>query len=309
MPFEATDDQIAAVRAFNRFYTRKLGVLDQHLGKTPFSLSEARVLYELAHRDDLAAKEIGNELGLDPGYLSRIVQNFDEKGLITRKPLPADRRQYQLSLTAKGCQTFAKLNASSQNEVAAMLAQLSPDDAAQLTRAMATIETVLEPQQSRPAAFMLRSHRVGDMGWVTSRQGIAYAADYGWDISYEALVAEICAQFIRNYDAAREHCWIAEVGGEPVGSVFLVKATDEIAKLRLLQVEKKARGLGVGRALVEQCMQGARERGYKRMTLWTQSILVAARGIYKSAGFELVATKPHHSFGHDLVGETWERDL
>ncbi|MGL9619691.1 helix-turn-helix domain-containing GNAT family N-acetyltransferase [Bradyrhizobium sp. U531] len=309
MPFEATDDQIAAVRAFNRFYTRKLGVLDQHLGKTPFSLSEARVLYELAHRDDLAAKEIGNELGLDPGYLSRIVQNFDEKGLITRKPLPADRRQYQLSLTAKGRQTFAKLNASSQNEVAAMLAQLSPDDAAQLTRAMATIETVLEPQQSRPAAFMLRSHRVGDMGWVTSRQGIAYAADYNWDASYEALVAEICAQFIRNYDAAREHCWIAEIGGEPVGSVFLVKATDEIAKLRLLQVEKKARGLGVGRALVEQCMQGARERGYKRMTLWTQSILVAARGIYKSAGFELVKEEKHHSFGADLVGETWERDL
>ena len=308
MSFEATD-HIAAVRAFNRFYTRKLGVLDQHLGKTPFSLSEARVLYELAHRDDLAAKEIGNELGLDPGYLSRIVQSFEEKGLITRKPLPADRRQYQLSLTAKGRQTFAKLNQSSQNEVAAMLAQLSADDATRLTQAMATIETVLEPSRSQPAAFMLRSHRIGDMGWVVSRQGAAYAADYNWDISYEALVAEICAQFIRNYDAAREHCWIAEMGGEPVGSIFLVKATDEIAKLRLLQVEKKARGLGVGRALVEQCIQGARERGYSKMTLWTQSILVAARGIYKSAGFKLVATEAHHSFGLDLVGETWERDL
>jgi DNA-binding MarR family transcriptional regulator/GNAT superfamily N-acetyltransferase len=308
MSFEAAD-HIAAVRAFNRFYTRKLGVLDQHLGKTPFSLSEARVLYELAHRDDLAAKEIGNELGLDPGYLSRIVQSFDEKGLITRKPLPADRRQYQLSLTAKGRQTFAKLNQSSQNEVAAMLAQLSADDAARLTQAMATIETVLEPSRSQPAAFMLRSHRIGDMGWVISRQGAAYAADYNWDISYEALVAEICAQFIRNYDAAREHCWIAEMGGEPVGSIFLVKATDEIAKLRLLQVEKKARGLGVGRALVEQCLQGARERGYSKMTLWTQSVLVAARGIYKSAGFKLVETKPHHSFGQDLIGETWERDL
>lgn len=200
MTFNGTDDPIAAVRAFNRFYTRKLGVLDQHLGKTPFSLSEARVLYELAHRDDLAAKEIGNELGLDPGYLSRIVQSFDEKGLITRTPLPADRRQYQLSLTAKGRQTFAKLNLSSQNEVAAMLAQLSADEATRLTQAMATIETVLEPQQSRPAAFVLRSHRVGDMGWVISRQGAAYAADYGWDISYEALVAEICAQFIRNYE-------------------------------------------------------------------------------------------------------------
>ncbi|MBH5389694.1 bifunctional helix-turn-helix transcriptional regulator/GNAT family N-acetyltransferase [Bradyrhizobium diversitatis] len=303
------DDQIAAVRAFNRFYTRRLGVLDQHLGKSPFSLSEARVLYELAHRDELAAKEIGNELGLDPGYLSRIIQSFDEKGLITRRPLPADRRQYQLSLTAKGRQAFAKLNLSSQNEVAAMLARLSASDASRLTQAMATIEAVLEQRRTQPAAVMLRSHRVGDMGWVVSRQAAAYAADYDWDISYEALVAEICAQFIRNYDAAREHCWIAEVSGEPVGSVFLVKATDEIAKLRLLQVEKKARGLGVGRALVEQCIQGARERGYSKMTLWTQSILVAARGIYQSAGFRLVATEPHRSFGQDLVGETWERDL
>ncbi|WP_027543631.1 helix-turn-helix domain-containing GNAT family N-acetyltransferase [Bradyrhizobium sp. WSM2254] len=309
MPFDGTDDHIAAVRAFNRFYTRELGVLDQHLGQSPFSLSEARVLYELAHRDDLAAKEIGIELGLDPGYLSRIVQSFDEKGLITRRPLPADRRQYQLSLTAKGRQTFAKLNLSSQNEVAAMLARLSAGDATRLTQAMATIEAVLDPRRSQPAAFMLRSHRVGDMGWVISRQAAAYAADYNWDISYEALVAEICAQFIKNYDAAREHCWIAEAGGEPIGSIFLVKATDEIAKLRLLQVEKKARGLGVGRALVEQCIQGARERGYSKMTLWTQSILLAARGIYQNAGFKLVKEEKHHSFGVDLVGETWERDL
>lgn len=306
---QVADDQIAAVRAFNRFYTRKLGVLDQHLGKSPFSLSEARVLYELAHRDDLAAKEIGAELGLDPGYLSRIVQSFDEKGLITRRPLPADRRQYQLSLTAKGRQAFAKLNLNSQNEVAAMLARLSASDVTRLTEAMATIESMLEQRRSRPAAFILRSHRVGDMGWVISRQAMAYAAEYDWDIGYEALVAEICAQFIKNYDATREHCWIAEAGGEPVGSIFLVKATDEIAKLRLLLVEKKARGLGVGRALVEQCIQGARERGYSKMTLWTQSILVAARGIYQSAGFKLVATEPHRSFGQDLVGETWERDL
>jgi DNA-binding MarR family transcriptional regulator/GNAT superfamily N-acetyltransferase len=309
MTIDGTDDQIAAVRAFNRFYTRKLGVLDQHLGNSPFSLSEARVLYELAHRDDLAAKEIGNELGLDPGYLSRIVQSFDEKGLITRRPLPADRRQYQLSLTAKGRQTFAKLSLGSQNEVAAMLAQLSAGDATRLTRAMATIEAVLEQRRSQPASVVLRSHRVGDMGWVISKQAAAYAADYNWDISYEALVAEICAQFIKNYDAAREHCWIADVGGEPVGSIFLVKATDEIAKLRLLQVEKSARGLGVGRALVEQCMQGARERGYSKMTLWTQSILVAARAIYKAAGFELVKEEKHHNFGQDLIGETWERDL
>jgi DNA-binding MarR family transcriptional regulator/predicted GNAT family N-acyltransferase len=304
-----SDGQIAAVRAFNRFYTRRLGVLDQHLGRSPFSLSEARVLYELAHRDDLAAKDIGIELGLDPGYLSRIVQNFDEKGLITRKPLASDRRQVRLSLTAKGRQTFAKLNLSSQNEVAAMLAVLSSGDARRLTQAMATIEELLEPRPGERAPFLLRSHRVGDIGWVISRQAAAYAEEYGWDISYEALVAEICAQFIKNYDPSREHCWIAEVCGEPVGSIFLVKGTDQIAKLRLLLVEKKARGLGVGRALVEQCIRSAREKGYSKMTLWTQSILLAARGIYQSAGFRCVAEEKHRSFGVDLVGETWELDL
>ena len=307
--FTETDGEIAAVRAFNRFYTRKLGVLDQHLGKSPFSLSEARVLYELAHRDDLAAKEIGIELGLDPGYLSRIVQSFDEQGLITRRPLPSDRRQACLNLTAKGRQAFAKLNLASQNEVAAMLAALAPGDARRLTGAMTTIEDLLEPGETKRTPFLLRSHRIGDMGWVISRQAIAYAEEYGWDISYEALVAEICAEFIRNYDPAREHCWIAEAGGEPLGSVFLVKATDELAKLRLLLVEKKARGLGIGRALVEQCVRSAREKGYKKMTLWTQSILVAARGIYHQAGFRRVAEEKHHSFGVDLVGETWEMEL
>jgi len=308
-PVAGPDGPIAAVRAFNRFYTRKLGVLDQHLHQSAFSLSEARVLYELAHRDDLAAKEIGIELGLDPGYLSRIVQGFEEKGLITRKPLPADRRQYRLSLTAKGRQVFAKLNQNSHDEVAAMLAALSTDERGRLTGAMAAIEDLLEPRRHERSSFLLRSHRVGDIGWVISRQAIAYAEEYGWDISYEALVAEICAQFIKSYDASREHCWIAEMGGEPVGSIFLVKGTDDVAKLRLLLVEKKARGLGVGRALVEQCVRSAREKGYKKMTLWTQSILLAARGIYHRAGFRLVAEEKHHSFGVDLVGETWELEL
>jgi DNA-binding MarR family transcriptional regulator/predicted GNAT family N-acyltransferase len=301
--------QIAAVRAFNRFYTRKLGVLDQHLSKSPYSLSEARVLYELAHRDELAAKEIGSELGLDPGYLSRIVQSFEDSGLITRKPLPTDRRQFRLSLTTKGRQAFAKLNRASQDDVAAMLAPLSTDDGRRLTEAMATIEHLLEPARGERAPFLLRSHRIGDMGWVTSRQGIAYAEEYGWDISYEALVAEICAQFIKAYDPSREHCWIAETGGEPVGSVFLVKSSDKVAKLRLLMVEKKARGLGVGRALVEQCIRAAREKGYVKMTLWTQSCLLAARDIYRQAGFRKVAEEKHHSFGVDLVGETWEMEL
>jgi len=304
-----SDHQIAAVRAFNRFYTRKLGVLDQQLLKSPYSLSEARVLYEVAHRPDPAAKEIGIELGLDPGYLSRIVQKFDEDGLITRKPLASDRRQYRLGLTAKGRQAFAKLERSSHDDIAAMIGQLDVLERAAVVSAMATIEHALEPPAQKPAGFLLRSHRPGDIGWIVSRHGAVYAQEYGWDSSFEALAAEIGAQFIRSYDASREHCWIAEVNGEPVGSIFLVKASDDVAKLRLLLVEKKARGLGVGRALTEQCIRFAREAGYRSITLWTQSILVAARGVYQRAGFELVATEPHHSFGVDLVGETWEREL
>jgi DNA-binding MarR family transcriptional regulator/GNAT superfamily N-acetyltransferase len=303
-----SDDRIAAVRAFNRFYTRKLGVLDQHLLQSPFSLSEARVLYELANGEDLGAKEIGIELGLDPGYLSRIIQNFDENGLITRKPLATDRRQYQLSLTAKGRQAFAKLDRSSHDEVAAMLAKLDAEQRTAVVNAMTSIEHALEPP-AQPSSFLLRSHRPGDIGWVVSRHGAVYAQEYGWDISFEALVAEIGAQFIKSYDPSREHCWIAEIDGEPAGSIFLVKGSEEVAKLRLLLVEKKARGLGVGRALTEQCIRFARDKGYRSITLWTQSILVAARGIYARAGFHRVKEEQHHSFGVDLVGETWELKL
>jgi len=305
----STDNPVAAVRAFNRFYTKKLGVLDQHLLQSPFSLSEARVLYELAHREAVAAKEIGAVLGLDPGYLSRIVQGFEEKGLITRTPLPADRRQQQLGLTAKGRQAFAKLDRSSESEVGAMLEKLDDGARNRLVGAMGTIEQILEPATQAGPAFLLRSHRPGDIGWVISRHGAVYAQEYGWDISFEALVAEITAQFLRAFDPEREHCWIAEVDGEPVGSIFLVKSTDEVAKLRLLLVEKKARGLGVGRALVQQCIRFAREKNYKTIVLWTQSILVAARDIYRRAGFQLMAEEPHHSFGVDLIGETWESKL
>jgi DNA-binding MarR family transcriptional regulator/predicted GNAT family N-acyltransferase len=303
------ENQIAAVRAFTRFYTRKLGVLDQQLLQSPFSLSEARVLFELAHHDDVAAKEIGLMLGLDPGYLSRIVQGFDEKGLISRTPLATDRRQQQLSLTARGRQAFARLDRSSANEVAAMLAGLDASERDRLVGAMAAIEHLLEPPRTARPAFLLRSHRPGDIGWVISRHAAVYAEEYGWDISFEALVAEITAQFIRSFDATCEHCWIAEVDGEPAGSVFLVKSTDETAKLRLLLVEKKARGLGIGRALTEQCIRFAREKGYGKIVLWTQSILVAARDIYRRAGFRLIAEEPHHSFGVDLIGETWELKL
>ncbi|WP_315782136.1 helix-turn-helix domain-containing GNAT family N-acetyltransferase [Bradyrhizobium sp. SZCCHNPS1003] len=304
-----SDGQVAAVRAFNRFYTRKLGALDQHLLDSPFSLAEARVLYELAQYDAISAKEIGLSLGLDAGYLSRIVQSFDEQGLITRTPLPTDRRQQQLGLTAKGRQAYARLDRSSQKEIAAMLASLAPSVRDRLVGAMTTIETALEPQPPGRSPVLLRSHRPGDIGWVVSRHGAVYAEEYGWDVSFEALVAEIGAQFIRSYDPAREHCWIAELAGEPVGSIFLVKGSDEAAKLRLLLVEKKARGLGVGRALTEQCIRFAREKNYRTIELWTQSILTAARDIYARAGFRKIAEEPHAMFGVPLTGETWRLEL
>ncbi|MGJ5010518.1 bifunctional helix-turn-helix transcriptional regulator/GNAT family N-acetyltransferase [Bradyrhizobium oligotrophicum] len=303
------DGQVAAIRAFNRFYTRKLGALDQHLLDSPFSLAEARVLYELAQHEAISAKEIGLSLGLDAGYLSRIVQSFDEQGLITRTPLPTDRRQQQLGLTAKGRQAYAKLDRSSQKEIAAMLAPLAPSVRDRLVGAMTTIATALEPQQPGRSPVLLRSHRPGDIGWVVSRHGAVYAEEYGWDVSFEALVAEIGAQFIRSYDPAREQCWIAELAGEPVGSIFLVKGSDEVAKLRLLLVEKKARGLGVGRALTEQCIRFAREKNYRTIELWTQSILTAARDIYARAGFRKIAEEPHAMFGVPLTGETWRLEL
>jgi DNA-binding MarR family transcriptional regulator/GNAT superfamily N-acetyltransferase len=308
MAQQQSDRQISAVRAFNRFYTRKLGVLDQHFMKSPFSLSEGRVLYELAHREDLAAKEIGIELGLDPGYLSRLIQNFDEKGLITRKPLPSDRRQYQLSLTAKGRAAFAKLDRSSDDQVVAMLAALAGGDRQRVVEAMATIERLLD-RSPASARAILREPRPGDMGWVVQSHGALYASEYGFDSSFEALVAEIAAKFLTSFDASRERCWIAEFDGVPVGSVFLVKHSDDVAKLRLLLVDPAGRGQGLGQKLVAECIAFAKACGYRKVTLWTQSILLAARKIYQDSGFVLVASEPHRSFGQSLIGETWEREL
>jgi DNA-binding MarR family transcriptional regulator/GNAT superfamily N-acetyltransferase len=299
--------QVAAVRAFTRFYTRKLGVLDQHLLQSPFSLSEARVLYELAHREETSAKQIGTELGLDPGYLSRILQKFDEDGLITRTPLACDRRQYQLGLTARGRQTFGRLDRASHDEVAAMLKRLPPNDRARLTAAMGTIERLLG--EAKPPRAVLRDPRPGDMGWVVQSQSALYASEYGFDSSYEALVAEIVAKFLTSFDASRERCWIADLRGVPVGSVFVVRHSDDVAKLRLLLVDPAGRGQGLGKRLVEECIAFAGACGYRRITLWTQSILLAARKIYDDAGFVLVKSEPHRSFGQDLVGETWERAL
>ena len=305
----STDEaRISAVRAFNRFYTRQLGLLGQRLLESPFSLSEARVLYELSRRDSVAAKEIGAELDLDPGYLSRIVQKFADEGLISRKPLPEDRRQQQLNLTAKGRQAFARLDRSSQEEVARTLRRMSEGEQRRLTAAMATVESLLGSPSPRASAT-LREPRPGDMGWVVQSHGERYAGEYGFDSSFEALVAEIAAQFLRSFDASRERCWIAELDGAPVGSVFLVRHDDEIAKLRLLLVEPAGRGLGLGKRLVGECIGFARACGYRKITLWTQSILTAARKIYQDAGFVLVASEPHRSFGQNLIGETWEMRL
>lgn len=305
---ENQEARIAAIRRFNRFYTRKIGVLEQQLLESPYSLTEARVLFELAHRDEPTAKEIGAQLDLDPGYLSRIIQAFMEKGLVTRKPVPSDRRQFRLSLTTKGRLAFGRLNRSSHDEVGVMLEKLPGGGEERLVAAMTTIERLLDEEAPRPEVT-LRTHRPGDMGWVVQQHGALYAREFGWDISFEGLCAEIAAQFLKNFDPARERCWIAEIDGQQVGSVFLVKHTDEVAKIRLLLIDPAGRGLGIGKRLVDECIAFARSCGYRKITLWTQSMLLAARGIYQKAGFVHVATEPHHSFGHDLIGETWELTL
>jgi len=304
------DARIAAVRRFTRFYTRQIGLLQEGLLASRFSLTEARVLYELAHRDALTASELAADLDLDHGYLSRILRRFGESGFLLKKSAPDDGRQNLLSLTAKGHKAFAPLNKGSRDQVAELLAKLGDAEQQRVIAAMETVESLLGVLPTpRPPALLLRPHQPGDMGWVTSAHGALYAKEYGWDISFEALVGKITAEFIENFDPKRERCWIAEMDGEPVGSVFVVRKTDEIAKLRLLIVDPKARGLGLGKRLVDECLRFAKSVGYSSMTLWTQSILTTARGIYEHAGFKLIAQDPHRSFGVDLMGETWERDL
>jgi DNA-binding MarR family transcriptional regulator/ribosomal protein S18 acetylase RimI-like enzyme len=304
--------RIAAVRRFSRFYTRQLGLLQESLVHTRFSLSEARVLYELAHRDSVTASELATDLDLDHGYLSRILRRFAEDGLLAKKRAPDDARQSLITITAKGRKAFAPLNKGSHDQVAAMLQQLSSADQSRVVGAMNTVETLLgASSQSSPSvpAIILRTHQPGDMGWVTSAHGALYAQEYGWNIEFEALVAKITAEFIENFDAKRERCWIAELDGERVGSVFVVRKNDDIAKLRLLIIDPRARGLKLGRRLVEECLRFAKAAGYSSMTLWTQSNLTAARAIYQRAGFTLTAQEPHHSFGADLIGETWDINL
>jgi len=305
----AFDHRIASVRWFNRFYTQKIGVLEEGLLQSRFSLTEARVLYELAHRDRPTASELARELHLDPGYLSRILRSFRRQGLIDRAPAATDGRRSHLALTASGETEFAPLDARSRAATAGLLAPLPEGAQRRLVAAMRSIEQLLDAVPPVEEPFLLRPPGPGDIGWVIARHGAIYAAEYGFDIRFEALVAEIAAEFVTHLDAARERCWIAEKDGAPVGSVFLVRDADSVAKLRLLLVEPAARGLGIGRRLVEECIDFARAAGYRKITLWTQSILVAARRIYDAAGFQLVETEPHHSFGHDLVGEYWERPL
>ena len=304
------DRRIGAVRRFNRFYTRQIGVLQEGLLGSPFSLTEVRVLYELAHRDRPTAADLGRELGLDAGYLSRILRGFERRGLIEKARSHADGRETLLSLTKKGQRTFAPLDARSSAEIGGLLGRLSPHKQARLVEAMRTVEGLLggaEPEPQTP--FLLRSHQPGDMGWVVHRHGVLYAREYGWDERFEALVAEIAAAFILNFDPKRERCWIAERDGEIVGSVFLVKKSKTVAQLRLLLVEPAARGLGLGSRLVGECERFARQVGYRKIVLWTNSVLRAARHIYEEAGYRLAHEERHHSFGHDLIGETWELDL
>jgi DNA-binding MarR family transcriptional regulator/N-acetylglutamate synthase-like GNAT family acetyltransferase len=307
---QPANQKIDAVRGFNRFYTRQIGVLREGLLRSPFSLTEARVLYEIAHRPEPTATELCQELGLDPGYLSRILGKFEKSGLVSKSASRSDGRQILLKLSAKGRRTFATLDARQCEEVASMLRPLSPAGHSELVQAMHAIESLLGHRIESGMPYVLRAHQPGDMGWVVHRHGALYAQEYGYDEQFEALVAEIAAKFIQNFDAKGERCWIAEKAGEIVGSVFLVKKSKTVAKLRLLLVEPSARGLGIGKRLVDECIRFARQASYKKIVLWTQSELPAARHLYQQAGFRLVEEEPHRSWGRDdLVSEIWELDL
>ena len=308
MPERDIDQQVSTIRAFNRFYTRKIGVLDG-MASSPFSLAEARVLYELAHRQQPTATDIRKELGLDAGYMSRILRNFERRKLVKREPSRTDERQRFLSLTPQGRKAFLPLDERSNRDIGTMLHELSLSERRQLVGAVQTVRSLLGERVEPRTPYLLRQHEPGDMGWIVHRQAILYGEEYGWDGTYEALAAEIVAHFIKNYDPKRERAWVAEKDGQRVGAVFVAKESDDIAKLRLLHVEREARGLGIGKRLVEECIRFSRQAGYKKMTLWTQSVLHAARGIYKNAGFHVVHEQQHHSFGKDLTAETWELDL
>jgi DNA-binding MarR family transcriptional regulator len=302
-------ERVEAVRRFNRFYTKRIGVLHEGLVGSPFSLAEARVLYELASSGQTTATHLGRELGVDGGYLSRILRRFDRAGLIDRKRSESDGRQRPLRLTGPGREAFAALDSRSRGENGAMLGALPRADQRRLIAAMRTVEDLLGATPKQRAPYLIRPHQPGDLGWIVHRHGLLYAEEYGWDETFEALVARIAADFLDNLDPKAERCWIAEKDGEIAGCVLLVRRSKRVAKLRLLLVEPKARGLGIGARLVEECLRFARRAGYRKVTLWTNSVLTAARHLYENAGFTLVDEAPHHSFGQDLIGQTWTRDL
>lgn len=298
------------MRHFNRFYTKQIGALNESLLESPFSLTAARVIYELASRKKATATELGNHLDLDAGYLSRTLRDFEKRRLVRKEPSEQDARQSILSLTARGQKEFQNLNLLSINQIEGLLNVLSRVESARLLAAMKTIEELLGAKENgEKVSYILRPPYAGDMGWVVQSNGALYAQEYGWDESYEALVAQIVADFVKSSDHTKTRCWIAEKDGENVGSVFLGKKSETVAKLRLLIVDPKARGLGIGKRLVDECTRFARQAGYKKITLWTNSVLLAARSIYQKAGYELVKSERHHSFGRDLVGETWELKL
>jgi len=301
--------RVGEVRRFNRFFTRRIGVLREGLLHGPYSLTEARVLFELARKENVSASELSHELGLDPGYLSRILVRFERGGLLDRVVSESDGRRRLLRLTAAGEDAFAELDRRSRQEVSGMLEGIPERDQRRLLEATRTIEEVLGGDGSTPEPFLLRRHEPGDMGWVVQRHGALYAREYGWDERFEALVARIAADFIEGYDPSLERSWIAETGGRNVGCVFVVRESDEVAKLRLLLVEPEVRGAGLGSRLVAECVTFARDRGYRKLVLWTNSVLHAARRIYEEHGFRVVEEEPHHSFGKDLVGQNWELKL
>jgi DNA-binding MarR family transcriptional regulator/N-acetylglutamate synthase-like GNAT family acetyltransferase len=309
MPREGPGTKIDAVRRFNRFFTRRIGTLREGLLHTPYSLTESRILFEVANRDEATASGLSAELGLDPGYLSRVLAGLERMGLIEKTPSETDARRLLLTLTSEGRDAFALLDARSREEVGEMLGELSEDEQRRLLEAMRDIERVLDRSFKYSEPFFLRTHEPGDMGWVVHRHGLLYAREYGWDERFEALVAQIVADFINNFDPATERCWIAEMEGERVGCVFVVGAGDKVAKIRLLLVEPRARGLGLGNRLVEECIRFARSRGYEKLVLWTNDVLEDARRIYERKGFALVEQEEHHSFGKDLVGQNWELTL
>lgn len=297
-----------AIRDFNRFYTRQIGLLDQGFLGSPFTLTEGRVLYEVAHRDNPTATEIARELSLDPGYLSRLLKKLERLGHLDRGRDAQDGRQRPLRLTKTGRRVFEGLDQASREQISAMIAPLQPGQVGELVGSMQAVRRLLQADVSQ-SAYSVRALRIGDIGWIIHRQGLLYTQEYGWDATYEALVAEILGSFVKHFDPAAENAWVAERNGAMVGSVFLVRESATIAKLRLLYVEPSARGLGIGRQLVDDCTAFAREKGYRTLRLWTNDILVSARRIYQAAGFRLVKEERHHSFGKDLVGQTWELTL